>query len=70
MFTQRGYAPLHLVLHRSGLYADECLLLLERLLEAGAVVNQGVTDGALVGICVSELILVFNFAIYELIHNH
>ena len=36
--------------------ADEKLLLLEHLLVAGAEVNQTVTDGALVGICVSDRI--------------
>ena len=70
MYIQRGYAPLHLVLLNSGLTADERLLLLERLLAAGAEVEQTVTDGAWVGICLSERIHVLNCAIYELIYNH
>ena len=51
MFIQRGCAPLHLVLLDSGLSADEKLLLLPRLLAAGAEVNQAITDGELVCIC-------------------
>ena len=51
MFIQRGHAPLHLVLLDSGLSADEKLLLLPRLLAAGAEVNQAITDGELVCIC-------------------
>ena len=46
MFIQCGCAPLHLVLIYSGLSADGRLLLVERLLAAGAAVNQAVTcDG-------------------------
>ena len=51
MFIQRGCAPLHLVLDDSGLSVDEKLLLLPRLLAAGADVNQTVTDGSLVCMC-------------------
>ena len=51
MFIQRGRAPLHLVLPDSGLSADEKLLLLRRLLAAGAEANQAITDGKLVCIC-------------------
>ena len=46
MFIQCGFAPLHLVLTDSDLSADERPLLVERLLAAGATVNQTVTgDG-------------------------
>ena len=51
MFIQFGLAPLHLVLGDPGLSADEKLLLLPRLLAAGAEANQAVTDGELVCIC-------------------
>ena len=43
MFIQCGHAPLHLVLLRYDLSADDRLLLAERLLAAGAAVNQTVT---------------------------
>ena len=53
---QCGHAPLHLVLRRTDLSADECLLLLERLLAAGADTNQTVTDGdTLVCICIFQM---------------
>ena len=46
MFIQCGFAPLHLVLIYRGWSAGERLLLVERLLAAGAAVNQTVTgDG-------------------------
>ena len=51
MFIQRGHAPLHLVLGDPHLSVDEKLLLLPRLLAAGAEVNQTITDGELVCIC-------------------
>ena len=51
MFIQSGCTPLHLVLRRLGLSDDERLLLLEPLLAAGAEVNQTVTDGKWVCIC-------------------
>ena len=51
MFIQCALTPLHLVLLDSGLSADERLLLMERLLAAGADTNQTVTDGEAVCIC-------------------
>ena len=48
---QHGRAPLHLVLLHPDLSADERLLLMERLLAAGADINQTVTDGTKVCIC-------------------
>ena len=48
MFIQRGLAPIHLVLDDPRLSADEKLILLPRLLAAGAEANQTVTDGSLV----------------------
>ena len=52
MFIQRGFAPLHMVLAAIDLSADECLLLLEPILTAGAAINQIITgDGTLVCIC-------------------
>ena len=46
MFIQCGHAPLHLVLVQPFLSADKRLLPVERLLAAGAAVNQTVAgDG-------------------------
>ena len=44
MFIQCGFAPLHLMLIYCAWPADEHMLLVERLLAAGAAVNQTVTD--------------------------
>ena len=51
MFIQSGCTPLQLLLLRSALSADEKLLLMKPLLGAGAAINQTVTDGPLVRIC-------------------
>ena len=45
MFIQRGCAMIHLPLVLSGWSTDHRPIFLEYLLEAGAAVNQTVTDG-------------------------
>ena len=66
MFLQGGCTPLHLVLLRSGLSADERLLLMEHLLAAGADTNQTVTDGdTWVCICMLKLYIYFIYLLYK-----
>ena len=64
MFTQRGAAPLHLVLTTSGWSTDERLLLLEPLLAAGAATNLTVAGGSLVGICMPATIHLFKVLLH------
>ena len=71
LLIQSGRAPLHLALLCYGLSTDERLLLLGRLLASGADINQTVTDGELVCICMFQMLFMFLwFAIYNLIHTH
>ena len=68
MFIQRGLAPLHMVLATIDMSADKCLPLLERLIEAGAAINQIITDGIWVCICMlHKRSHILYFAIYLLI---
>ena len=66
MIIQRGYAPLHLVLSVSDLSADECLPLLGRLFKAGAQVNQTITEGEWVCICMLNKALTYFIFCYIL----
>ena len=60
MFIQCGCAPLHLVLLNPFLSADGCVLLVERLLAAGAAVNQTVAGGGeWVCICMLHRALIY-----------
>ena len=54
MFIQCGYAPLHLLILHSALSTDLRLIHLERLLAAGAAINQTVADGKLVCVCMTH----------------
>ena len=70
MFIQRGYAPLHLVLTVPDLSADECLPLLGHLFKAGAEVNQTITDGEWVCICMLHKALTCFIFCYILFNSY